>query len=110
MCIFPTYIRSPRLQPFTLPPVQTTFVVAGLHLGFILYLQQASDYSDVRLRPAIVVGPLLLAIVAAVVTAALLFVIKRRSRVEQFRQPSLLIVASLCMCVSAVPYLFQDCE
>lgn len=86
--------------------------MAGLHLGFILYMQQATDYSDdvVRLRPAIVAGPLVLSAVAAVVTATLLFVIKRRSRVEQFRQPTLLLVASLCMCVSAVPYLFNDCR
>lgn len=91
--------------------VQTTFVVAGLHLGFILYLQQANDYSEdvVRLVPSIVVGPLVVTAIAAAVTAALLYTIKRRSRVEQFRQPQLLIVASLCMVFSAVPYLFEDC-
>lgn len=94
--------------------MQSTFVTAGLHFGFILYLQQANyEPYNGRLMPLLaplVAGPLLLAVLAALVTAALLFVIKRRARMEQFRQPTLLIVAALCFVVSAVPYLFDDCK
>lgn len=101
--------------------MQSTFVTAGLQFGFSLYLMFQYKYQarifvdayqqrdlDNLVRP-IVAGPLLMAVVAAAITAALLFILKRTARAEQFRQTSLLLVASGCSALSSVPYLLEEC-
>lgn len=81
----------------------TTLFSAGLHFGSVIHLAA----NDANGRDG---WPLVIAVAAALVTSVLLFIVKRRSQRELFRQPVLLIVAVICLLVSSVPYFYQSCK
>lgn len=76
---------------------------AGLHFGSVIHL--AVNDSDGRDG-----WPLVIAVSGALVTAVLLFIVKRRSHRELFRQPVMLICAVICLLISSVPYFYDDCK
>lgn len=81
----------------------TTLFSAGLHFGSILHLSSTNiDGRDG--------WPLVIAVVAAFMTSALLFIVKHRSRREMFRQTALLIPAVITLLICSIPYFYEYCK
>lgn len=83
--------------------VTSTLFSAGLHFGSVIHL--AVD--DTQGKDG---WPLVIAVAAGLVTAVLLFIVKRRSQRELFRQPVMLIAAVVCLLFSSVPYFYEYCK